>query len=554
MGKLDCTTSDLQVLINDLKTSRCEGKSLSQRMIDLETITMQMSNIISQLGSGEIIMPNPTVSMTATETVATMGSGWCLGNTLDALDTNLLAYEQRVPATQSQYKDKYQMMATYSTESYTGWDASTVYNFSESTGVGTLSWNMASLNSTLSAPCGAICLQIINHDIQNTGSDTLGFTINSAQFTKANNTVVSLTSFLGNYSKVIANGVVEYVACSIVDSTQLLTTADMVGGTLSISVTITSYPFPVVSTSVTSITKEAFYETRYGNPVTTKYMIDEVKAKGFKSVRIPVTYYNHMDSSGTIDATWLARVAQVVNYVLNNNMHCIINVHHDTGEQGWLRAELSTISTSGTKFATMWTQIANYFKDYDYKLIFEGYNELLNSENQWTWAGEDSYSAANQLNQKFVTAVRATGGKNSDRCLVVNTYAANAENVSLVNFVFPTDTISNKLIAQCHFYGAVTSWIDSIFSYMNTYFVSKGIPAIIGEYGMSFTDHTETQRIEYVTYLTNKANVYGIKLFWWDDGHYEPIVGHKCNYALLDRIALTWHYPSLANAIVSLGN
>lgn len=297
------------------------------------------------------------------------------------------------------------------------------------------------------------------------------------------------------------------------------------------------------------ITKEAYYETLSGNPVTTKTMIDKVKSAGFGAVRIPVTYYNHMDSKGNIDKGWLQRVAAVVNYALADNMYCIINMHHDTGQNGWLKADNSTFSTNSVKFKNAWKQISAYFKNYNNKLLFEGYNEILNSSNQWTGADALSYAAANKLNQLFVGTVRNTGGKNRTRCLIVNTYAANAETDAVNNFELPEDSVPNRLIVGVHYYGTSPSDISSVLNRLSTKFTSNKIPVIIGEFGTDFKTE-ESSRIASADFLITNAKKYNITCFWWDDGNYADKAGAQCDYALLDRCSLNWYSPALVQAII----
>lgn len=479
--------------------------------------------------------------LSSADVVKNMGIGWNLGNTLDSYSTNSSAYETYI-----QKRGNYQMMATYSTKYYSGWDASYCPYFSATSSNCTLAWNIPTLNSSKSQPCGNFSFQIINNALGNTGTNALNFTVTNAQFKTSSGTVINLNGLIGTYSKSIKNKVTSYVKADLTKIPQLKTSSDILGGKLTISVKINSYPLP----QTPSITKEAYYETLFGNPVTTKAMIDKVKAAGFGAVRIPVTYYNHIDSQGNIDKAWLQRVAAVANYALNDGMYCIIDLHHDTGANSWLKADNSTLTTNSIKFANAWKQISTYFKDYNSKLLFEGYNEILNSNNQWTGAGASSYAAANKLNQLFVDTVRSTGSNNTTRCLVVNTYAANAEADAVNSIVLPKDRVSNRLIASVHYYGTSQSGISSVLNRLNAKFTSKGIPVIIGEFGTSFKT-TESSRISIANYLITNAKKYGITCFWWDDGNYTNKAGAQCTYALLDRCSLNWYSPRLVQAIVN---
>lgn len=473
--------------------------------------------------------------------VGKMGVGWNLGNTLDAYSTNQIDHEAI-----QQYKSDYQIMATYSTKNYSGWDASEVPYFNSTNSDVELNWRISTLNSATEQACGSFRFQIINHNIEDTGLDTLDYTVTKAQFTTAEGITIILEDILGEYSKIIEEDVTDYVIADLSRISQLETTADVLGGELTIIVRINDYPLPK---TVSTISKENYYETLWGNPITTKEMIDQVKEAGFGAVRIPVTYYNHIDEQGNIDEAWLARVREVVNYVLDNNMYCVINMHHDTGVEGWMKADINTIDLTGDRFANIWEQIAEYFKDYDQKLLFEGYNELLNIENKWSWAGEEAYMAANQLNQIFVDTVRRTGGNNNERCLIVNTYAASVEEEVIKSFKLPTDTVENRLIVEAHYYGSTKTSINHIIERLNTHFVSKGTPVIIGECGTPFSMNG-MDRVEYATNLITAAKQYNITCFWWDDGNYANEAGAQSNYSIFDKVTLTWYHPSIVNALI----
>ena len=111
----------------------------------------------------------------------------------------------------------------------------------------------------------------------------------------------------------------------------------------------------------------SYYETMWGNPITTKATIDAVKAKGFKTVRIPITYRNHIDTNNQIDEKWLSRIKEVVDYVLQNDMYCIINVHHEN----WLVADTDKQAIGQEKLEAVWKQIAEYFSEYGTNLIYK---------------------------------------------------------------------------------------------------------------------------------------------------------------------------------------
>ena len=314
------------------------------------------------------------------------------------------------------------------------------------------------------------------------------------------------------------------------------------------------------------------FETAWENPVTTKQMIEDIKKAGFNAVRVPVTWKQHMDSTGKIDKAWLDRVQQVVDYVVDSDMYCILNVHHDTGEEGWLKATPACVSENGDKFEYLWEQIASRFKEYDNKLLFEGFNEILDDNNNWGYAGKDSTTAVNQLNQMFVDAVRSTGGYNSSRCLVVNTYAASTDAGILDDFVVPDDSVENSIIVQVHYYHPYKYcmvqypdnrvWTDENGKYnMNgtlynlyNHFTSKGIPVIIGEFGVSNKENT-ADRMEYCEYLVSEAKGYGVKCFWWDPGGTAQVdtnYGYISTMVLYNRYNNSFVYPEVVKSITGV--
>ena len=247
------------------------------------------------------------------------------------------------------------------------------------------------------------------------------------------------------------------------------------------------------------------YETCWGQPVADAHLMKAVKTKGFKGMRIPVTWFQNMDDNGTVRQEWMKRVEEVVNYVLAQDMYCILNVHHDTGSgsQAWLKADDTTYATVQQRYQSLWTQIANHFKDYSDKLLFEGYNEMLAGTDpnaQWTEPRNTaSYDAINKFAKLFVETVRATGGGNQYRNLIVTTYSAAHTQKTLKALTIPTDPCGsqNHIAVEVHSYdpwnwvntynmtwtSACTKELQSMFTDLNTYFIKKGYPVIVGEYG-----------------------------------------------------------------------
>ncbi len=299
----------------------------------------------------------------------------------------------------------------------------------------------------------------------------------------------------------------------------------------------------------------SFYETAWGNPVTTESMISTVKQSGFNAVRVPVTWYDHLDDNGKVDEKWFDRVEEVVNYVLDNNMICILNVHHDTGETAWIKADSSRLEETKEGVASLWKQIAERFRDYDDKLIFEGLNELLNTKNQWTDASYNDYLAVNELNRTFVETVRAAGGSNSSRYLIINTYAASTDVNALAMFVMPEDKADNRLIAGVHYYYSSKNSTDDMFKRVKARFIDNNINVIIGEFGIKgnpSNSGSATERRLYMKSFVTKCRKLGVMgCFCWDDGGSFPDAQSINNYAMLDRSKCQWYDKAMIDAIVS---
>ncbi len=282
------------------------------------------------------------------------------------------------------------------------------------------------------------------------------------------------------------------------------------------------------------------YETAWGNPTVTRQLIKGVKAAGFGAIRLPVTWDAHVDSKGNIDKAWLDRVQQVVDYILDEGLYCVLNVHHDGGGDGWLVASSESANGSaGTRFKGLWTGIAVRFKDYDERLIFESFNEVLDTNRSWTSSTtEDGYSALNKLNQIFVDAVRAVGGNNSTRNLMVQTYSGSSSDITLRSFVLPKDTADGHLIVQVHSYDPqgftyteatwttmTDTWgsddqietIEYLFDVLEDYSDSLGVPFVVGEFGAQ-SKNNDVARAQYAALMVAEGAKAGIKCFWWDNG------------------------------------
>lgn len=306
-------------------------------------------------------------------------------------------------------------------------------------------------------------------------------------------------------------------------------------------------------------TKNLNSETAWGNPKTTKAMITAVKNAGFNTIRIPVSWGNHMDADGKIDAAWLDRVQEVVDYARDNDMYIILNTHHDLN---WIKLDENNEAETAKKFKYVWKQIAVRFKDYNEKLIFEGLNEprTEGSAKEWTGGTSAEWKVLNRLYNDFVETVRAAGGNNKTRFLILTPYGANSSYSTISALEIPDD---DRIIISVHGYLPFNSAfsgdlnektltesgkkeIDSVFANIDKVFLSKGIPVIIDEFGSVNKSNTD-DRIEIAKYYLSAAEKYGVVCCWWDNG--AANVGSE-NFGLLNRQTLEWFWPELVKAIV----
>ena len=327
-------------------------------------------------------------------------------------------------------------------------------------------------------------------------------------------------------------------------------------------------------------------ETSWGQPVTQPELMKMMKEAGFGCIRVPVTWYNHMDDNGQVDEAWMKRVHEVVDYVIEQGMYCILNVHHDTGDGDthWLHANTSVYNAQKARYESLWQQIAEEFKDYGEKLLFESYNEMLDKYNSWCFAtfntpsryiaadAADAYEAINKFAQSFVDVVRHTGGHNAYRNLIVNTYGAcNGSGTwnqhlkdPLKEMKMPTDPVDNvraHIAFEVHAYPNIEnltnakSEVDDMISALETHLMAKGGPVIIGEWGTSNVDGgagktdydvRRDQMFQFVDYFVQKTKEKGIATIYWmglSDGHYRSMPAFN-QADLAERIVKAWHGDS----------
>jgi endoglucanase len=319
-------------------------------------------------------------------------------------------------------------------------------------------------------------------------------------------------------------------------------------------------------------------ETAWGNPIITPQLFGAVADAGFGAVRIPVTWIGRFGAAPDyrISTAFMDRVEQVVNYALDEDLYVIINVHHD-GAEGVAGQWISLVDGSGqvseantnavlAQFRKIWEQIAERFADYDEQLIFEGMNEIK--------VGYDtplpSYlEQVNGLNQAFVDTARASGGKNTERCLVVPGYNTNIDH-TVAGLEKPTDSSPGRLILSDHYYDPWSfageaskhawgegysgvddwgqeEWVRTQVAKLESAFIDQGLPVIWGEYGAVQQTGYEEYRRYYMEYVTKAVHDAGIAPFVWDNG---SLASGAEGFGLFDRSDNGVQYPEVLEAIV----
>ena len=302
-------------------------------------------------------------------------------------------------------------------------------------------------------------------------------------------------------------------------------------------------------------------ETSWSNPKTTQALIDKVKSLGFNTVRVPVSWGKHVSGDNyTIDSAWLARVKEVVDYCYKNDMYVILNIHHDTkssaSASGAGYYPRSSAYSSSEKFVTsVWSQVAEYFKDYDYHLIFETLNEprLIGTGYEWWFSKwnipsevKDAIDCINKLNQKAVDTIRNTGSNNRGRLIMCPGYDASIDGATVSGFKLPTDISGNKnrIAVSVHAYspynfamnvgsGSTSTYTSSIknelqdlFSTLKSNFRDKGIPVVIGEFGSTDKNNT-AERVKWATDYTALAKKNNIPCVLWDNNAFAVYNGNS---------------------------
>jgi len=314
-----------------------------------------------------------------------------------------------------------------------------------------------------------------------------------------------------------------------------------------------------------SLDAEGPVETFWGNPVTTQAMIDEIANRGFNTLRIPVTWRFHQGGAPdyVVEEAWLDRVEEVVNYARANNMYVIINVHHD---DPWIIPTNAQAAVVMDRLSKLWTQIANRFRNYSDYLIFETLNEPRheNTLQEWTGGTAEGRAVVNQYHQVSLDAIRATGGNNSLRQIMISTYAASTLPIAMNALVIPNN--DPRTIVSLHSYfpfpftleGTDSTWgtaddmaqLEAEMDRIKAKFIDNGKAVVLGEWASGNQSNLE-DRIAHATFYAQAAAERGFASVWWDNGNSGV---SNDGLALFNRQNLTWPFGEIADIIVDANN
>ncbi len=304
---------------------------------------------------------------------------------------------------------------------------------------------------------------------------------------------------------------------------------------------------------------------------TTQEMIRTLHQAGFSSIRIPVSWHNHVNEAFEIDKDWMDRIQTVVDWCMEEGMYVILNTHHDEGD-AYFYPDSAHLESSKRYLTAVWSQIAERFADYDEHLIFESMNEPRPKGTDVEWVFDpsspvcvDCAETINLLNQCFVDTVRASSSQNATRFLLVPGYCASADGALADVFRLPDDTIENHILVEVHAYTPYDFALNrngtskfsadkpsdrsSVAGFMNKLydkFVSNGIPVVIDEYG-ALDKHNLQDRVDFFAWYVASATARHMPCFVWDNNFFQ---GNGECFGFFDRASLSFPYPEIISAIM----
>ena len=301
----------------------------------------------------------------------------------------------------------------------------------------------------------------------------------------------------------------------------------------------------------TWLTDEMDYETAWGNEKVTRELIHFIREQGFDTIRIPVTWTNHVGAAPDypISSAWLDRVQEVVDWCMEEDLYVILNIHH---ESNWLTKASTDYDGTMVKYRAIWTQLADRFGDYSDKLLFESMNEIGFDD----LGTEQGCELMNRINGEFTELIRSCGKNNADRYLMLAGYWTDIDS-SCQGIVMPSD---DKVILSVHYYSpadfaiaeAGSTWgyrktwgtaedfayMEGQFEKLKTTFLDNNIPVVMGEFGCVKKDKASDSRILYLSAVADYCRQYGICPIFWDNGEE------------IDRVNLQWRTEGLAEKLL----
>ena len=302
------------------------------------------------------------------------------------------------------------------------------------------------------------------------------------------------------------------------------------------------------------LSNELDYESGWCGAKTTEKLIKAIKDMGFDTIRIPVSWHNHVDEKNNVSDKWMKRVKEVVDWSLDEGLFVILNVHHDV-EKGYYYPTEAEFKTSKKYLTAVWKQIAEEFKSYDERLIFEPINEprMKGHNNEWWFMVnnppadvKESVDCINRLNQAALDTIRDAGGKNKDRYVLIPGYDTSVDGVTVEGFELPEDTVKNRIIVDFHLYTKSAGTYKQVINKIYDKYVKNGIPAILSEYNLDpgpnkYDENSAQYLSEWVAYARER----GITCAIWDNNAKE--------YKLINRADSKWVQEDIAKAIVKAG-
>jgi len=307
--------------------------------------------------------------------------------------------------------------------------------------------------------------------------------------------------------------------------------------------------------------KATAWETAWGNPVTTEELIQTVIDRGFNVIRIPVSWNDHLlpGSDYEIVGSWMDRVQEIVDYAYNHGAYVILNIHHES----WHMPYYDNKEKGAEILVKVWKQIAKRFENYGERLVFEGMNEprKVGTNVEWNGGDREGWEVVNYFNNVFIETIRQSGGNNPYRILMIPAYAANCwEGIKHLEVPKGDDKLAVSVHAYEPYNFALnvkgtgvwnndTNTIDTIMKNLDNYFVSKGIPVVLGEFGAMYKPHEKNleERAAWAEYYIRAAKKVGIPCCWWDNGAFE---GDGELFGLIDRETYEWKYEAVVEGLM----